>query len=299
MDLALRRIAKAVESAPEVLFDDRSQIVIMSDCHRGDGDERSDNFAKNQTIYYAAINYYYREGFTYIELGDGEELWENTDLREVLEMYEHIYQLLGRFYREGRLIMLYGNHDIVKRDQEYLKGNYDLYFPRIRAYESVLLRHSDTGDVIVLIHGHQADFLNSSLWRLARFLVRNFWRRIERMGFNDLTSAAKNYKVRMMVEDKLIRWAGRENLILVAGHTHRPVYPLKEEEYYFNSGSCVHPNGITAIEISKGSISLVKWSVKTRNDGTLYVGRDVLGGPESLEKFFQRLRLRKRDKIHS
>ncbi|MGI6578292.1 MAG: metallophosphoesterase [Eubacteriales bacterium] len=299
MYFALKRITKSIESASEILFDDRSRIVIMSDCHRGDGDGRGDNFEKNQTIYYAAINHYYQEGFTYIELGDGEELWEIAEMREIQEMYDHIYDLLAKFYNEGRLVMLYGNHDIVKRDPIYLKENYELYFPGIHVYESVKLRHRDTDDIIVLIHGHQADFLNSSLWRLARFLVRYLWRRLERLGIKDLTSAAKNYKVRMKVERTLTRWAGRENLILVAGHTHRPVFPLKEEEYYFNDGSCVHPNGITAIEIFRGSIALVKWSVKIRQDGTLYVGRDVLEGPDKLENFFERLRVRKKDKIHS
>jgi UDP-2,3-diacylglucosamine pyrophosphatase LpxH len=299
MYFALKRISKSVKSASEILFDDRSRFVIMSDCHRGDGDRRGDNFAKNQVIYCAAINHYYREGFTYIELGDGEELWENVSMREIQEMYSHIYRLLSRFYREGRLIMLYGNHDIVKRDPEYLRDDYELYFPGIHVYESVLLRHRGTEDVIVLVHGHQADFLNSTLWRLARFLVRHFWRRLERIGIKDMTSAAKNYKVRIKVEKKLIRWAGRENRILIAGHTHRPVFPLKEEEYYFNDGSCIHPNGITAIEISGGSIALVRWSIKTRSEGTLYVGREVLEGPDKLETFFDRLRVRKRDELHN
>jgi len=39
--------------------------------------------------------------------------------------------------------------------------------------------------------------------------------------------------------------------IVIAGHTHKPIYPLKGESYYFNDGSAIHPNGITCIKIKK------------------------------------------------
>ena len=74
--------------------------------------------------------------------------------------------------------------------------------------------------------------------------------------------------------------------MLIAGHTHRSIMPSPGEPLYFNSGSCVHPRCITAIEILRGTILLVKWSYKTRIDGTVYVGRDVLEGPIKLQDYF-------------
>ena len=62
--------------------------------------------------------------------------------------------------------------------------------------------------------------------------------------------------------------------MLIAGHTHKPMFPEVGETPYFNDGSCVHPRCITAIEISDGNIILVKWSVNTKNDGTLFIDRD-------------------------
>ena len=74
--------------------------------------------------------------------------------------------------------------------------------------------------------------------------------------------------------------------MLIAGHTHRPSFPDIGEVPYFNDGSCVHPRCITAIEIIRNSIILVKWSIKTKSDGSLFIGRDVLAGPRNINYYF-------------
>ena len=69
------RLNRAFSQATVLPLTKCSRYVLVSDCHRGAGTS-SDNFLKNQHLYYAALEHYYRGGFTYIELGDGEELWE-------------------------------------------------------------------------------------------------------------------------------------------------------------------------------------------------------------------------------
>ncbi|MBA4397330.1 MAG: hypothetical protein C0394_08110 [Syntrophus sp. (in: bacteria)] len=49
------------------------KLIVMSDMHRGDG-TGADDFAQNSLIYRCALQYYLENGFTYIELGDAEEL---------------------------------------------------------------------------------------------------------------------------------------------------------------------------------------------------------------------------------
>lgn len=71
----------------------------------------------------------------------------------------------------------------------------------------------------------------------------------------------------------------------MAGHTHRPAFPKPGEGYYFNDGSCVHPRCITALELERGNISLVKWSAKVREDNVVYIGRDVLEGPQPILEY--------------
>lgn len=284
------------QSAKEVLFDDESRFIIMSDCHRGYGDW-ADTFSKNQNIFFVALNHYYHERYTYIELGDGDELWQNRRLSEIIREHSDIFWLMSEFFSKDRLYFIYGNHDIVKRDNEFTKNNLYYYynerenqylplFENIQVHEGLVLKHRITGDKIFLIHGHQVDFFNNELWRLARFLVRYLWRPLESFGVNDPTRTAKNYKKRRGVEKRLVEWVRKEKHMLIAGHNHRPAFAEVGEPPYFNDGSSVHPRCITGIEIADGEILLVKWSVKTREDATLYIGRDVLAGPRRLKDYF-------------
>lgn len=293
----LKNIYKVFNSSEEVSFDDSSRIILMSDCHRGDG-SWADDFLKNQNIYFAALNHYYDRNFTYIEIGDGDELWENSSYSDIVQVHSDAFWLLSKFYNEGRLHFVYGNHDIVKKNQSFIEKNLYQYFyerenryvplfENIKLHEGVILKHRDTNGKIFLIHGHQVDFLNNEIWKIARFLVRYLWRPLNLIGINDPTRTAKNYNKKKKVEKELIEWVSKEKTMLIAGHTHRPRFPEVGEVPYFNDGSCVHPRCITGIEIADGNIMLVKWSAKTRSDGTLFIDRDILAGPRKLRDYFE------------
>lgn len=288
-----RRLDKSFRNASVLPLYPHSRIVLISDCHRGVGNA-NDNFLKNQHLYFAALRYYYANGFIYIELGDGEELWENRSLAAIQEIHSDVFGLLSLFQKEHRLYMLYGNHDHV------MKNNRE--FPH---HEGIVLKICNTASQgvrqagcsvscnaegsghksrcleLYLTHGHQADILNSTLWKLSRFLVRYLWKPLEQLGVLDPTSAAKNYSHRQRSEKRLSAWAVKKNCYLITGHTHRPMLG-NEENRYFNTGSCVHPRCITCLEIEDGNISLVKWNVETRQDRLLFVAREVLAGPLAL-----------------
>jgi UDP-2,3-diacylglucosamine pyrophosphatase LpxH len=290
------RLSQIYNKAHKLRFDDSARIVIVSDCHRGDGG-RADTFYRNRNVCLAALAHYNAEKYTYIELGDGDELWENRCFSDIIEAYTDVFDLLAKFYAEGRLYMLFGNHDIVKGNPAFARcppgrrldsrqRRLAVLFRSMPIYEGIRLIYAPACDEIFLVHGHQVDFFNSTLWRLARFLVRYVWRPLESLGVNDPTSAAKNYTKRKKTEERLIEWISEKGRMLVAGHTHRPTFPRPGEPPYFNDGSCIHPGCITAIEIAGGSIALVKWCVKVRADGTLYAGRDVIAGPAPLADYF-------------
>ncbi|CDG36106.1 hypothetical protein CTHBC1_1465 [Acetivibrio thermocellus BC1] len=295
-----KRLSEVFESAEEIPFDDFSKIIIMSDCHRGDG-SWADNFSKNKNIYYAALTYYYRNNFTYIELGDGDELWENDNICDIISEHRDVFSLLTRFIDEGRAYFIYGNHDIEKKKYalrtlrerksfKYLedgdKRNVAAFF-KTKVHEGLILRHRVTGDKIFLVHGHQADFANDKLWRVSKFFVRYLWRPLELLGIRDPNSASKNDRKKTVIANKIVDWVKSNNQMIVAGHTHRAVFPAVGQPPYFNDGCCVHPYGITGIEIVHGKIALVKWSVKTKDDGTLYVGRDEIEKPVKLKEYFR------------
>ena len=111
---------------------------------------------------------------------------------------------------------------------------------------------------------------------MSRFFVRNIWRPLEYVGIKDPTSSAKKYNVSKGVEKKLQKWSNKNHKLLIAGHTHRPVMSNIGESLYFNDGSCIHPNGITCIEIEDGKISLVKWEYNINRSKKINIKRTVL-----------------------
>ncbi len=294
-----QRLNRAYRNAKTLLFDDSSKFVFFSDCHRGDN-SFADDFANNRNIYFHALRHYFKEGYQYCELGDGDELWENLKFDDLFEAHKNVYQLMRNFYMGNRLHMIWGNHDMVYKDPHYVKNHLSTYFdpidetdkplfPDLTFHEALILKHRETGQEIFLLHGHQADWWNYTFWRWGRFLVRVLWKPLQVWGIADPTSPAKNYKELIKVERRIKKWIlQNDSIMTIAGHTHRPRFAAPGEIPFFNDGSCVHPRSITGIEIAGGEIVLIKWHISTREDGTLQIVRVVLEGPKKLKEYLKK-----------
>lgn len=280
----------------KLFINDNTKIVIMSDLHRGKKD-KYDNFSKNEDIFLNALDYYYKKNFIYIELGDGDDLWEVKKCTDIVKSNILVFNLLKKFYNAGRLFMIFGNHDITKSSSKFFENcfgtihnekssNDEILLSGLPIYESLILKYNNID--IFLIHGHQVDYINSTIWKFARFLVRSLWRVLEKLNVNDPTKSIKNYKVTNNVERILERWSIKNNKILIAGHTHRPVFSMNQKSLYFNSGSGVHTNGITSIEIDSGYISLVKWEYKI-NEGKLFLVRRKIMKRNRINNFYKEI----------
>ena len=291
---SIKKLNNIFNKSNKLFINNNTKIVIMSDLHRGRKD-KYDNFSKNENIYLYALDYYYKKGFIYIELGDGDDLWEVKKCTNIVKSNIASFKALKKFHNTGRLIMLYGNHDIVKSSSKVFDNCFNCYYNEkntewetllkgLTIYESLVLKYGDND--IFLIHGHQVDYLNSTIWEITRFLVRSLWKGLEGIGIKDPTSSIKNYKVSKNTEKILESWSKKNNKILIAGHTHRPVFPKDNKSLYFNSGSCIHPNGITCIEIDNGFISLVKWEYKINKGELFLVNRKELE-KENIGKFYK------------
>lgn len=290
------RLDRAYREARVIPFDDHSRFILFSDCHRGDN-SFADDFANNRNIYFHALRHYYREGFSYLELGDGDELWENRSFESIFEAHKNVYQLLRQFHLERRLYPIWGNHDMVYKDPRYVEAHLSSYFEPIegmekelfegiRFEEGIILKHTGSGQELFLCHGHQADWWNYTFWRWSRFLVRVLWKPLQVWGIADPTSPARNYKELIRIERRIKKWiAEREMRLTIIGHTHRPRFPEPGEIPLFNDGSCVHPRSITGLEIENGAISLIKWQIATTEDGVLQVVRILLEGPQKLADY--------------
>ena len=72
-------ISQAFKKAKKVPLKKEDKYIFFSDLHKGDN-SYADDFAQNMAIYNHALKHYFDKDYTYVELGDGIELWENTSL---------------------------------------------------------------------------------------------------------------------------------------------------------------------------------------------------------------------------
>lgn len=293
------RLNYLYENAKEINIDNGSSIVFISDIHRGDG-TYSDSLIANKNIYKTALSYYYRRGFTYVEVGDGDELWKNSNYSDIAYVYNDVFKILNKFKEENRLYLIYGNHDIIKSKESFyidqlktLKkigvryGNSFLKLIKdVEFYEGLNFRYIPLNEKFLVTHGHQADFINYKLWKESRFLVRYIWKFLNGIaGFKDPTSPAKNNKKGNTIDKKLEKWSKENSKMIICGHTHNSRMPEVKEGAYFNDGCCVLPFAMTTIEIEASNISLVKWNIDSEENGILRVKRKVISGPRKLEDY--------------
>lgn len=278
-----KRLNKLLEKSDILDIDNSSKIVFFSDCHRGVGDG-ADDFAHNQLIYIAALKHYLEKDFTYIELGDGDELWENKDFERIKAAYRTIFQIFEEFDKDKRFYFIWGNHNRRwKSNRKFQKQFKSVINPETRekieilanavSRESlVLVYKNDEKKKILLVHGHQGELVNDSCWWIGRYFVRKFWKGLQVFwGIPDPTSPARNFHMQKKSDEKYQRWVKESGTPIIIGHTHRSIFSPKADVPYFNDGSCVHPRCITAIEIDRGEIKLIKWFFNLGSNNTLII----------------------------
>lgn len=261
-----------------------SPFIIFSDQHKGNRDH-GDDFAGNDKNYLAALDYYYSSGFSFINLGDCEELWKYKPA-EVISKNVIPLQSEARFHNIGKYYRTFGNHDITWKDKlevhMWFKNIFKMPLP---VYEGILLRtHINEKPLSVFMtHGHQGDKMSDNN-PLSTWLVSHMWLPLQRYLNINVNTPANDFKLRDRHNMMMYEWSShKQNLILITGHTHKPVFAaglysdhpnntINEEKIeistekttrrptYFNTGCCCYNDeDITGIEIANGMISLVKW----------------------------------------
>ena len=115
MNLVGHILNKAFAHAERVVLQKDSKLIFFSDVHKGDN-SYADDFAQNMRIYNHALQHYYEQDYTYIEAGDGIELWENKSFEPIYKAHKQSFDLIKKFGQKNRLYMLWGNHDMQFRD---------------------------------------------------------------------------------------------------------------------------------------------------------------------------------------
>lgn len=271
--LADRRLNAVLRRAQEIPFDDDTRMVFFADSHRGDK-SRVDAFAPNEPLFLNVLSYYFKEGFNYFEVGDGDELWKHRRFQDVRRAYSRVYNFLHRFHRQERLHLLLGNHDIqgLQRHRVIKDG--------LIAEEGFVLKHRQTGQRILVVHGHQADFKSDALHLLSRPAIRHVWKRIQQLGLG-LNERHKHEDI----EERLMTWAHTRRQFIICGHTHREKDARYGESPYFNTGSCLTPGLLTGLEIQQGEILPIRWTLQNGPDGERSIRRELTGPARRLRLF--------------
>jgi hypothetical protein len=232
LDSYQRDIAKGLERAfgkaeerPLDLGTER--LVIFSDHHKGARDGADDSL-RSERAYAAALGYYLEAGYRLIVLGDVEELWECSPA-EVVKAYRPTLELEAEFHSQGRYLRFWGNHDDQWRDPGQVEKYLGELFPGLEVHEALRLRLQSEGrevGLIFLVHGHQGTRESERFAWFSRLVVRYFWRPLQRRLGMSSNTPAKDFELRQRHDRAMFSWSRSNpaNPILIAGHTHRPVF---------------------------------------------------------------------------
>jgi predicted phosphodiesterase len=202
-----------------------ARFIIFSDQHKGTGDH-ADDFSGASANYKAALTYYYEQGFTFINLGDCEELWENKP-EPVLHYYADIMQQENLFHQAGRYLKVFGNHDLLWFGNDAVKQLlHPLFSDTLKVYEGVLLQTEIENQPlhIFLTHGHQGDTVSDSN-AFSKWFVGRVWVPIQRWLDFNVNTPAKDFHLRDKHNQIMYQWTERrQNTVLITGHTHKPVF---------------------------------------------------------------------------
>jgi hypothetical protein len=223
----LNRVFDDEDTEEQTIERDDLQLVVFSDHHKGARDG-ADDFMPCERAYHAALGHYLELGHRLFVLGDAEELWE-CGPAEVVAAYGETLALEGRFLADGRYERFLGNHDDDWRSPRLTDKHLGPSLPSVHVREALklhLTRQGDPAGSIFFAHGHQGTSESDRFAFLSRLVVRHFWRRAQRKFGFSATTPARSFELRARHDRAMFRWARNHPArpILVAGHTHRPVF---------------------------------------------------------------------------
>jgi len=234
------------------------KYIILSDQHKGARDF-ADDFSLAEKNYLEALDFYNREGFHYLNLGDSEELWENL-LESVIKHNQKTFDAEKKFIERNAFTKIFGNHDLYWDNDPLSSFNLNrIYGKSIRIYEGAILRFSISGKKldIFLTHGHQGDLQSDGNW-FSKWFVSTIWAPLQSyLKINPNTPAYDN-QLKTVHNALMYNWVEKEeNIALITGHTHQPVFASLThlERLYLKIQSAEEQNDVAEIEKLKAELN--------------------------------------------
>jgi len=166
-------------------------------------------------------------------LGDSEELWECSP-KSVLQHYKDSFIFELKFLYKQKYYRIYGNHDnLWKKHGEFIKylkkhGCINNTIPSIPVYQGLIFDYENNGKIF-LVHGHQGNFSSDIFSKISKLFVCFIYRNIQRLFKIKTTTPARDISLAGEHNIIMYKWALQKakegkKIILIAGHTHRPVF---------------------------------------------------------------------------
>jgi UDP-2,3-diacylglucosamine pyrophosphatase LpxH len=227
------------------------RLVIFSDVHKGSGDG-SDDFKSALPNYLMALDFYNTQRFHYVNLGDSEELWENT-LIGVMQAYSQTFEAEKKFVERNAFTKIYGNHDLFWDNDPfaplYMKKLYGKVVP---IYSGIVLRVQGSKEPLDIFctHGHQGD-QQSDGNAFSKWFVSYIWGPLQSFLRINPNSPSSNEDQKTAHNHMMYAWSAQQsNTLLITGHTHQPVFQSLThlERLYLRLEEATAQNNFPAIQ---------------------------------------------------
>ncbi len=203
----------------------KQSVIVFSDQHKG-GRNGADDFAICEATYMDALDYYNSNEFYYVNLGDSEELWENS-IATVMQQNKACFAKEKLFVERNSYCKIIGNHDLYWSNDPFAQVQIKkMYGQEIKIFEGISLRvqlaakHFD----IFCTHGHQGDAQSDGNW-FSKWFVSWIWGPLQSFLEINTNSPSFNDDLKTHHNHIMYEWASQQkNVVLITGHTHQPVF---------------------------------------------------------------------------
>ena len=148
---------------------------------------------------------------------------------EVTSNYPETLRLAAAFQADGRYTRFYGNHDLAWHDAELFAENMAAHgYAGVAPLGSQILAVKDaSGRVLgelLLVHGHQGTADSDRHARSSEFFVHRAWRPVQALLNRPWNTPSVDWRLRGEHASNMAAWAEDRRQVLIAGHTHLPVF---------------------------------------------------------------------------
>lgn len=203
----------------------KGKFIIFSDQHKGAGD-LADDFRLAENNYLTALKFYFENDYSFINLGDCEELWETTPKMAIEKNRISLFEE-AKFLQKDRYYRIFGNHDLEWKysiqQNQFLKP---IFGAKLEVYEGIILQteYNSHAYSFFLTHGHQGDKKSDGNW-VSKWIVAAIWTPIQRFLEISIDSVSDSFELVDKHNIIMYDWSATQpNNIFISGHTHKPVF---------------------------------------------------------------------------